>query len=90
MIEALLEYQISSSLFKELIGVRMDLIKELKSRPGDIILSAHLKRVEGDIAKLTQAIENYRPLIISHLERKHNVKFEFLSLIAKREPIVKS
>jgi hypothetical protein len=90
MIEALLEYQICSSLFKELLGVRAGFITELKLKPADILLTSHLKRVEADIASLSQIIQNYRPLIISHLEGKHKVKFEFISMNVTKEPIIKS
>lgn len=79
MLEALLEYQICSALYKECIGVRGQILKALESRKGDIPLMSNLRKVEHDMGELEKAIMNYRPVIITSIETKHRVKFEWLN-----------
>lgn len=79
MLEALLEYQISSALYKECLGVRGSILKALEARKGDIPLMSNLKKIEHDMGELEKVIMNHRPVIIAQIETRHKVKFEWLN-----------
>lgn len=79
MLEALIEYQIASSLYKELLGAHGQLKAMLVRRPKDIDLMGQIMRVEKDIDALTMVIMNYRPLILHHFEQKHNFKWSWMN-----------
>ncbi len=79
MLETLIEYQIASGLYKELLGAHGEILRMLNSRKGDIDLMGQKRRIEQDLNNLTKVIMNYRPLILAHYETKHSFKFAWLS-----------
>lgn len=89
MLEALIQYQICSALYRELVGVRGSILKSLESRKGDINLLTNQANIEHDLKEMEKVINDYRPLIITAIEQKHKVKFKFLA-ISEPKPLVKS
>lgn len=83
MIETILEYQLASALYRELLGARGEIAARLNARKGDIELTATLGRITADLRSVAKVIENHRPAILLHIEQKHGVKFQWLIQPAK-------
>lgn len=78
MIETFLEYSFASSMYRELVSARNQIAVALNKRKGDIQLTATLARIDSDLKATAKVIENYRPIILHHMQQKHGIKFQWL------------
>lgn len=87
MIETFLEYQVASSLYRELVGAEKQIVAALRARPKDISLTVQLKKVHGDLQALEQIILSLRHPMLHHMETKFNVKFSWLNMLGPSKPV---
>lgn len=87
MLETLIEYQICSNMLNELTGLLTQLNAMKRKDPHNLSIAAQFNKVLHDTQVCHQIVENYRPVILTHLEVKHKVRFDFLTQVATASPV---